>query len=50
MAPSESARVGAWLPVVARAVMKMAGVTDFNVVQNNGCSMVSYKRVSGFDS
>lgn len=36
MTPTESCRVGAWLPVIARAVMKTAGVTDFNVVQNNG--------------
>lgn len=36
MTPSESCRVGAWLPVVARAVMKIARVTDFNVIQNNG--------------
>lgn len=40
MTPSESCRVGAWLPVIARAVMKTAGVKDFNVVQNNGiCPM-----------
>jgi diadenosine tetraphosphate (Ap4A) HIT family hydrolase len=36
MTPSESSRVGGWLPVVARAVMKVAGATDFNIVQNNG--------------
>lgn len=36
MTPTESCRVGAWLPIIARAVMKTAGVIDFNVVQNNG--------------
>lgn len=36
MTPTESCRVGAWLPIIARAVMKTAGVMDFNVVQNNG--------------
>lgn len=36
MTPSENCRVGAWLPVIARAVVKTAGVTDSNIVQNNG--------------
>ncbi|KAL7276350.1 hypothetical protein RUND412_000653 [Rhizina undulata] len=32
----ENLSVGAWLPIVARAVIKVTGVEDFNVIQNNG--------------
>lgn len=28
--------VGFWLPVLSRVVSKVAGVTDWNIVQNNG--------------
>lgn len=48
MTPTESCRVGAWLPIIARAVMKTAGVMDFNVVQNNGiCFMGLQKKGIG---
>ncbi|KAH0603782.1 uncharacterized protein H6S33_007441 [Morchella sextelata] len=36
LTPAQSGGIGAWLPVVARAVVKVVGVADFNVVQNNG--------------
>lgn len=33
----ESARaLGAWLPVVSRALCKVTGIEDWNIVQNNG--------------
>lgn len=28
--------VGFWLPILARVVAKVTGVTDYNIVQNNG--------------
>lgn len=28
--------LGYWLPILARVVKKVAGVTDYNIVQNNG--------------
>lgn len=28
--------VGFWLPVLARMVSKVTGVSDYNIVQNNG--------------
>ncbi|KAF2862705.1 HIT-like protein, partial [Piedraia hortae CBS 480.64] len=31
-----ASELGAWLPVISRAVCKTTGVTDWNVVQNNG--------------
>lgn len=27
---------GFWLPLLAKAVVKATGVTDYNIVQNNG--------------
>lgn len=27
---------GFWLPLLAKAVVKVTGVTDYNIVQNNG--------------
>lgn len=44
MTPTESCRVGAWLPIVARAVMKTAGVMDFNVIQNNGICFMGLQK------
>ncbi|KAF2452378.1 HIT-like domain-containing protein [Lineolata rhizophorae] len=32
----ESMEVGFWLPLIARAVANVVGVTDYNIVQNNG--------------
>jgi diadenosine tetraphosphate (Ap4A) HIT family hydrolase len=29
-------RQGFWLPILARTVAKVTGVTDYNIVQNNG--------------
>ena len=29
-------RLGFWLPILARTVAKVTGVTDYNIVQNNG--------------
>lgn len=29
---------GFWLPILARTVAKVTGVTDYNIVQNNGMS------------
>ncbi|KAG0135409.1 HIT-like domain-containing protein, partial [Tuber indicum] len=36
--PSLNAAVTAWLPLLARAATKVVGVSDFNVVLNNGVS------------
>ncbi|KAF7676939.1 hit-like protein [Alternaria burnsii] len=36
MEPVESREIGFWLPVLARTVAKVTGVTDYNIVQNNG--------------
>ena len=36
LAPAAGAALGAWLPVLARAVARVSGCEDFNVVQNNG--------------
>lgn len=33
---SEGRSVGFWLPLLARTVAKVVGVTDYNIVQNNG--------------
>ncbi|KAJ9663762.1 hypothetical protein H2201_005483 [Coniosporium apollinis] len=33
---SEASEVGFWLPLLARTVAKVTGVTDYNIVQNNG--------------
>ncbi|RPB14977.1 HIT-like protein [Morchella conica CCBAS932] len=41
LTPAQSGGIGAWLPVVARAVVKVVGVGDFNVVQNNGWCLCS---------
>ncbi|KAI5800087.1 histidine triad-like protein [Geopyxis carbonaria] len=38
LTPHANAAVGAWLPVVARAALRVSGYDDFNVVQNNGVS------------
>ncbi|KAJ4314829.1 hypothetical protein N0V94_006270 [Neodidymelliopsis sp. IMI 364377] len=32
----ESREIGFWLPLLARTVAKATGVTDYNIVQNNG--------------
>ncbi|KAH8727514.1 HIT-like domain-containing protein [Phaeosphaeriaceae sp. PMI808] len=32
----ESREVGFWLPLLARTIAKVTGVTDYNIVQNNG--------------
>lgn len=32
----ESREIGFWLPILARTVAKVTGVTDYNIVQNNG--------------
>ncbi|KAF2030140.1 HIT-like protein [Setomelanomma holmii] len=32
----ESREIGFWLPLLARTVAKVTGVTDYNIVQNNG--------------
>ncbi|KAH7414392.1 HIT-like domain-containing protein [Phaeosphaeria sp. MPI-PUGE-AT-0046c] len=32
----ESREIGFWLPLLARMVSKVTGVTDYNIVQNNG--------------
>ncbi|OAL50720.1 HIT-like protein [Pyrenochaeta sp. DS3sAY3a] len=32
----ESRDIGFWLPILARTVAKTTGVTDYNIVQNNG--------------
>lgn len=36
LSPPQGAAVGFWLPLLARAVMRVAGVDDYNIVQNNG--------------
>ncbi|KAF9695800.1 hypothetical protein EKO04_005761 [Ascochyta lentis] len=36
MAARESREIGFWLPLLARTVAKVTGVTDYNIVQNNG--------------
>ncbi|KAF2832990.1 HIT-like protein [Ophiobolus disseminans] len=36
MGPVESREIGFWLPLLARTVAKVTGVTDYNLVQNNG--------------
>jgi hypothetical protein len=28
--------VGFWLPILSRAVVKVVGTSDYNIVQNNG--------------
>ncbi|KAF2869812.1 HIT-like domain-containing protein [Massariosphaeria phaeospora] len=33
---AEARSVGFWLPVLARVVKRVAGTTDYNIVQNNG--------------
>ncbi|KAF2704513.1 HIT-like protein [Pleomassaria siparia CBS 279.74] len=33
---AEAREVGFWLPVLARVVSKVTGVSDYNIVQNNG--------------
>ncbi|KAF8474742.1 HIT-like domain-containing protein [Kalaharituber pfeilii] len=38
LSPSESAILGAWLPVISRAVCRVVGWGEFNIVQNNGPS------------
>ena len=38
LANAEVGRTGFWLPVLARVVARVTGVTDQNVVQNNGKS------------
>lgn len=32
----EGRDVGFWLPLLAKVVVKVTGVTDYNIVQNNG--------------
>ncbi|KAF2266846.1 HIT-like protein [Lojkania enalia] len=32
----ESREIGFWLPILARVVSRVAGVRDYNIVQNNG--------------
>ncbi|KAF2856318.1 HIT-like protein [Plenodomus tracheiphilus IPT5] len=36
MGAVESREIGFWLPLLARTVAKVTGVTDYNIVQNNG--------------
>ncbi|USP74287.1 uncharacterized protein yc1106_01561 [Curvularia clavata] len=36
MGAVESREMGFWLPILARTVAKVTGVTDYNIVQNNG--------------
>ncbi|OSS45663.1 hypothetical protein B5807_09497 [Epicoccum nigrum] len=36
MDADESREIGFWLPLLARTVAKVTGVTDYNIVQNNG--------------
>ncbi|KAJ4990046.1 hit domain-containing protein [Stagonosporopsis vannaccii] len=36
MEAQESREIGFWLPLLARTVAKVTGVTDYNIVQNNG--------------
>ncbi|KAF1840848.1 HIT-like protein [Cucurbitaria berberidis CBS 394.84] len=36
MGATESREIGFWLPILARTVAKVTGVTDYNIVQNNG--------------
>ncbi|KAF1939552.1 HIT-like protein [Clathrospora elynae] len=36
MGAVESREIGFWLPILARTVAKVTGVTDYNIVQNNG--------------
>ncbi|UPX11139.1 uncharacterized protein EKO05_0001762 [Ascochyta rabiei] len=36
MEARESREMGFWLPLLARTVAKVTGVTDYNIVQNNG--------------
>ncbi|KAF2255648.1 HIT-like protein [Trematosphaeria pertusa] len=36
MEEGEGREIGFWLPVLARVVAKVTGVTDYNIVQNNG--------------
>jgi hypothetical protein len=31
--------VGFWLPILSRAVVKVVGTSDYNIVQNNGKSI-----------
>jgi diadenosine tetraphosphate (Ap4A) HIT family hydrolase len=33
---ADGSDVGFWLPVLSRVVSRVAGVTDWNIVQNNG--------------
>lgn len=36
LTPEEGAALGAWLPILTRAVSRAMQVDDLNVVQNNG--------------
>jgi diadenosine tetraphosphate (Ap4A) HIT family hydrolase len=36
--------IGFWLPLLARTVSKVTGVTDYNIVQNNGKSLTNLHR------
>ncbi|KAI8936292.1 hypothetical protein NX059_006712 [Plenodomus lindquistii] len=36
MGAVESREIGFWLPLLARTVAQVTGVTDYNIVQNNG--------------
>ncbi|CAO2650441.1 Nn.00g017330.m01.CDS01 [Neocucurbitaria sp. VM-36] len=36
MGAVESREIGFWLPILARTVANVTGVTDYNIVQNNG--------------
>ncbi|KAJ4341894.1 hypothetical protein N0V87_001559 [Didymella glomerata] len=36
MEAQESREIGFWLPLLARTVAKVTGVSDYNIVQNNG--------------
>ena len=42
LTPEEGAALGAWLPILTRAVSRAMGVDNLNVVQNNGDSDQSY--------
>ena len=44
LSPEEGASLGAWLPILTRAVSRAMGVDDLNVVQNNG----DYRPDNGF--
>ena len=41
MSRREGRALGAWIGLVSRAVMRVMGVEDWNVVQNNGGFVIS---------